>query len=424
MHPLIVVSIDAMVTEDLRIARQFPTLDKILQNAAILPKIKSIFPTLTYPCHVSQLTGNSIAKHGVINNEIFDCSKDSPDWIWNYDAIQTQTILDVARQAGLKTGIFMWPVTANAPADYLVPEIWVKEGKSDAFEVLGANSSPIMTEKYLKKNLHHIEWNNQPLFDDLGVALTLDVLENEEVDLLFLHLSCVDISRHKSGLFSDQVTKSIGRIDQYLGQIIQLLDQKYGDGEYNLVLISDHGHRKVYRQLNLNVDLREHGLYREGTEDYGAYISGAGLAAFVNPSNPEDAEFKDALEKQLYQYLSEPRFGVDHLYTLEECRELFDLDGDFSYCLISDTGTAFKNGAKGRILRVMGDPDFEYASTGHGHLPELGIQPVFVGVGPSFQNGIYDTEHSILDEAPTFAHLLNLTLPYAEGRVMTELLRL
>lgn len=423
MIPLIVISVDALVTEDLQQARNCPTFGKLLKKAAIIPKVRSIFPTLTYPCHVTQLTGNTIDCHGVTNNEKFDLSTDSPDWIWNYDAIQSETLLDVARRAGLKTAAFMWPVTANAPVDYLVPEVWVKSGKSDAFDVLSAHSSEIMAQIYLKKHLHHLEWNNQPLFDDFGVALAEDVLANENIDLLFLHLSCVDISRHQTGLFSDRVDESILQIDGYLQRIVDRLERKHGPDGYHLIIVSDHGHMKVHRQLNLNVDFTDCGLYRRDDQNYGAYVSGAGLAAYVTFSDTSDEDLKKRVEQKLYHYVSTPEYGIQHIYTAKECLALFQLDGDFSYCLISDSGTSFKNVTTGRVLRIHGDDDFEYATTGHGHHPDLGIQPVFIGIGPQFVKGLHIITANLQDEAPTFASLLGLSLPSANRSILTELLR-
>ena len=44
-------------------------------------------------------------------------------------------------------------------------------------------------------------------------------------------------------------------------------------------------------------------------------------------------------------------------------------------------------------------------------------------MGPAISQGITLESASILHEVPTFAHLLGLKFPNAEGRVLTELLR-
>lgn len=44
-------------------------------------------------------------------------------------------------------------------------------------------------------------------------------------------------------------------------------------------------------------------------------------------------------------------------------------------------------------------------------------------MGPAISQGVILESVSMLHEAPTFAHLLGLKFPNAEGRVLTELLR-
>ena len=43
--------------------------------------------------------------------------------------------------------------------------------------------------------------------------------------------------------------------------------------------------------------------------------------------------------------------------------------------------------------------------------------------GPAFKSGVTVERESILDEAPTFAAALGITLPQAEGRPIAEVLK-
>ena len=56
-NKLIVVSIDALVYEDLEYLKTRPNFQKLLASCAQVKRVKSIYPTLTYPCHATMATG-------------------------------------------------------------------------------------------------------------------------------------------------------------------------------------------------------------------------------------------------------------------------------------------------------------------------------------------------------------------------------
>ena len=59
----------------------------------------------------------------------------------------------------------------------------------------------------------------------------------------------------------------------------------------------------------------------------------------------------------------------------------------------------------------------------HGYEPEKGPQPVFMGRGPSFKPGAVIPTAHVTDEAPTLAHILEQSLPQAQGHPLTALLQ-
>ena len=66
---LIVISEDAMVYEDLQTLRQLPNFGSIWDKCAFVDRVRSVYPTITYPNHTSMRTGAYCGKHGIINNE-------------------------------------------------------------------------------------------------------------------------------------------------------------------------------------------------------------------------------------------------------------------------------------------------------------------------------------------------------------------
>ena len=69
------------------------------------------------------------------------------------------------------------------------------------------------------------------------------------------------------------------------------------------------------------------------------------------------------------------------------------------------------------------EPEEGYGKASHGHDPEVGPQPVFLAVGPHFRQGVILPCAPIINEAPTYAAILGVRLPDAEGTPLNALLR-
>jgi predicted AlkP superfamily phosphohydrolase/phosphomutase len=68
---LIVMSADALVVEDMELLETLPNFKKYLSRGARIKSVRSIYPTVTYPCHVTIATGCYPDRHGVTNNSAF-----------------------------------------------------------------------------------------------------------------------------------------------------------------------------------------------------------------------------------------------------------------------------------------------------------------------------------------------------------------
>ena len=122
---LIVISMDAMINEDLEYAKKFPYFNKILTDGARIKSLKSVYPTLTYVCHTTMSTGCYPDKTGIINNEQCIPGNKNLPWFWFRESVKCHDVFDFCKKQGLTTASVGWPVTGNHPnVDYLVDEIW------------------------------------------------------------------------------------------------------------------------------------------------------------------------------------------------------------------------------------------------------------------------------------------------------------
>lgn len=75
---VLLISVDALkpeyVFEQERLNIKLPVITKYFVENGCTARdgMKSVFPTFTYPCHQSMITGTNPAVHGIVNNGIFD----------------------------------------------------------------------------------------------------------------------------------------------------------------------------------------------------------------------------------------------------------------------------------------------------------------------------------------------------------------
>lgn len=128
---LIVISMDALLYEDLAYLKTRPAFGALTENCAMVQRIRSIYPTLTYPCHATMATGRLPSRHGVVNNTFFEPGNPAAPWHWFHDVYRCRDLFDAAREGGLSTACIGWPSMGNHPnVDWLVGEIAATKAKT------------------------------------------------------------------------------------------------------------------------------------------------------------------------------------------------------------------------------------------------------------------------------------------------------
>jgi predicted AlkP superfamily pyrophosphatase or phosphodiesterase len=62
---LIVVSVDAMVWEDLEHLEELPNLKEFIEKGSLVQKMTTIYPSLTHPVHATLISGCTPGKTGI-----------------------------------------------------------------------------------------------------------------------------------------------------------------------------------------------------------------------------------------------------------------------------------------------------------------------------------------------------------------------
>ncbi len=416
-HKLIVVSMDAMIFEDLSYLSQKPNFKWLLDNGASVRNLRSIYPTLTYPCHATMATGCYPAKHGVINNKMLIPGNAQPPWCWYHDVFCVKDIMDAAKETGLTTACFGWPSFGNHPSvDYLVSEIAHTTAQSEEefyADYLRTGTSKELWETMCKP---HIHWRTEAKKVQMfNTAVCCDVIRNFSPDLTLMHLANPDKARHDYGAHAKQVEDALDECDQVLGMLRQAIEDSQSPETYNLVITSDHGQLDINRFANPNVLFVEEGLITlDGSgnmTDWRAWCFGTGLSATVFVKDPADESVVFSL---LNKHIGE---GYSRIYSREEAAAE-GYAGGFAFMLETDGKTEFRDNFCGEYYKPL-----KAVRGSHGHYPDKGPQPVFLGIGPAFIKGAVHEFGKLVDGAPTYAKILNVNLPDTDGNAWTDILK-
>lgn len=424
---LFVLSADAMVTEDVEYLKTLPNYKKYLAGGSMVKRVRTIYPTITYPCHTSMATGTYPNKHGLYSNLEFHAGELKLPWAWFHDRVKVPDIFTAAKKIGLTTAAVFWPVTGNHPdIDYLIAEYWT-QSKDDtlreAFKRAGSNEEVL---KIVDRHAPIMVERQHPMCDEFIVKCACDMIREFKPDLLMIHPANIDGYRHQTGLFNDKIKQGIEETDRWIGEMMEAAKEAGIADEVNFVLTSDHGQLDIKRIMNPNVIFAEHGLIQVGEDNkivnWDAYCLSGGLSAMVYLKDPNNKEIYQKVYTLLQEMKEEGIYGISQVFTETEINELEHLGGDFSFVLESDDYTSFGDSWQRPLVSNFDLSDYRYGRATHGHLPDKGPQPIFVVKGPGFKEGVEIDRRPIVDEAPTYAKLLGTELPDADGIAIDEIL--
>ena len=431
---LIVLSMDAMVSEDIAYLKTKPNFSRLFEKCAQVEKMCTIYPSITYPAHVSMMTGCRPGKHGIFNNTHFMSELPYPDWYLYSSDVKVENIFAAAKRAGKTTAAVYWPVTGcDANIDYLIDEyfFYANQPIEETFAALGTNEATMEVirenmDRYPTVRTREDRYYLRNTFDHFIMGCMCSIIRKFQPDLLLVHNCWMDSHRHRYGVFNQYVTEALDQADLWLGEIIEALEDAGIYEETNFVLVSDHGQRDFVRRLKMNVLLRRGGFIDVDEEgkvtDWRAFAQSNGMSVSVHLKDKKDA----ALTQQVYDYLKglmdEGVWGIGKIRTVAEAEAEYGLSGPFSFIIETDGYTTFADGWDEPIVNPIDFSDYRLGNATHGYEPETGAQPVFVAKGPAFKAGAYREFGRTIDEAPTYAYILGDSLPEAEGCVMMDML--
>ncbi len=427
-NKLVVLSLDALQTNDLEFLFNMPNFSKLKEKAAIVENLEEIYPTLTYPIHVTMVTGVTPDKHGIFHNQKSDISPKDHDWslmgsnwYWHKENIKTETIVDAVYNSNKTVSTVCWPVTAGDKRGINVPEIWPERGHNEQAEELFKNaSSDIAFERYFDSYISKFDWKNNNDLVRFTPEIALDILKTDKPDLLLCHIIWLDHIRHTYGVEGEEVKDCLRQLDVLIGRFIQATKDAGTYNNTNFIILGDHGQIDIQRIFDLNTLFVENGLIEldenQNPKDYIAYSFSAGFSTQVILKNPDN---KEDLEK-VYKVLNEikekyPKY-IDRIYTKEEALKEENLSGNFSFVIEGTLGTYFGIKYKGKTLIEKGEEGYYVYNATHGHSTKKGNKPPLLAFGPDIKSNTVIKKAKMLDVCPTLAKLSNVKMSELMGK--------
>lgn len=426
---LVVISFDCLSSLDFPTLRELPHFQELLKEGAYCKDVETIYPSLTYPCHTTIVTGKFPKRHGVVNNTFVQPNRPSPDWYWHRRNVKCTTLYDEAKKAGLKTAALLWPVTAKATIDYNMPEIFVNRAWHHQALLSFCNGSPLFQLQMNRRFGHIRKGLNQPELDDFVLASTVHTIKEKKPDLLLVHFTDLDTQRHDHGFSSEQATDAVRRHDVRLGRVIRALKESGIYENSTLVVLGDHSALDEYKAVKLNVLLRKRGLIHVNKHnkvtDWQAYCKSCDGSAYIYLKDDANQETKGVVQELLNHLVHDERNGIERVLSSEEAGNK-GADDRCAFMLEARRGYYFHEQLYGKLIDTITVEDAKakrYTLASHGYSPDKeNYTTVLMAAGRGIRANTVIPAMNLVDEGPTFAHLLGLDLGDTDGRVMKELI--
>lgn len=374
----------------------------LMADGAYAMGVNSVFPSMTYPSHTTIVTGVQPAKHGIYYN-----TAPGDRVYWNDSSIKVPTIWGAATAKGLTVASLLWPVSADAPVAYDIPDIGslgekVREGYSRPAGFIDTLRARVFG------GAASIEYGR-----DVNVAkIAAYVIAKARPNLMTVHLFSVDHNEHMQGREGDGVRAAVRGADSAVGIIADALKTADIWDSTVLIVTGDHGFMTVHTLVNPNVWLAQAGLITDlRNGQWRAMFYSVGGASYLYV---KDREALSSVERILRDL---PDTVARYVRVIDK-KQLEKIGGnpEVALALSGLNGAAFGNAVSGDAVRPGHGGQ-------HGYFPDFyEIRTGYVAHGPGIRKGAVIKEMDQRDQAAIIARLLGLDFPSAEGKVPKGLL--
>ncbi|HTI09597.1 MAG TPA: ectonucleotide pyrophosphatase/phosphodiesterase [Puia sp.] len=382
---------------------------ELMKGGVSADGVNSVFPSMTYPSHTTIVTGVQPEQHGIYYNNMFEPNGPTGKMYWNAGSIKVPTLWGVAQEKGLKVAALFWPVSAEAPVRYDIPDIG-----SMGEAVREKYSKPAGIVDELRKQLFNGDSINYGRDVNVG-RIAAYVIKKDQPNLMTIHLFSVDHYEHMQGRDGDKVRAAVAGADSAIGIMMDALKEAGIWDKTVFIVTGDHGFNNVKTSVNPNIWLIRAGLITDVKKDeWKAQFFSVGGSTYLYLKDPND----EPTLKKVRELLEGLPPEVKAFFRVIDRAQLRAIGGnpEVAFALSAENGASFGNAMTGEAVK-------EGHGGTHGYFPDFReIRTGFVAFGPGIRQGGEIPLMNLRDIAPAVARLLGLSFPSAVGKIPGELL--
>ncbi len=364
---VIVLSLDG-VRHDYLDRRSFPAFERIAREGLRAARLIPVYPSNTFPGHVSLATGATPAVHGIVDNRFWDrVRRERFDYSNDTSWIEAEPLWAAAERQGVPAAVFFW---VGSETDWRGVGARHREAPFDG-KVGEA-----------KKVARIFSW--------------LDLPAPDRPRLVMSYWRGADHAGHDEGPDHPDVAKELAGQDRQLGALLAGLDARGAWRHTTLFVVSDHGMTRVGKSVPLKRALRSSKIR--------AHVEPSSTVAHVFLESPADLERAERLLAGLEGVRVDRREALPASLHLSHPTRTGD-------------------------LVVRAEPPYTFMSSGilgrgalgmHGYPPEHpDMAAIFLALGRGVPAGAKLDAVRMIDVAPTVARVLGIEPPRnAEGRAI------
>lgn len=416
---VVVISLDAVSSKDIEIIKKLPNISKLIKEGALIEKVDSVYPSLTYPAHVSIMTGKYPVNHGITNNTVLDFKDENPNWNWYGNKIKGETLFSLAKEKGLKTASILWPVTGKMKIDYNMPEIFETKPYHNQIIMSALAGSKLYQFNMNKKFASLRKGTKEPYLDNFATACAKETIKIYKPNLIMIHLIDVDSQRHDHGYGSKEALEALKRHDIRVGEIIEILKEANIYENTTLILLGDHSAIDTDKLIRLNSAFREEGLlslYNNKVKDIKAISKECGGSCYVYLKDKELETKKRCLD--ILENLKNTGV-IEKILTKEEAIAEGAND-ECDFLVEAKRGYYFTNEYYGKLVEETKnlDKNSHIYKAVHGYSPKKeDYETFFLAFGRGVKKGVVLERGKLINHGPTIGKFLGLDFKDIDGEI-------
>ncbi|WP_062567763.1 alkaline phosphatase family protein [Pseudoalteromonas arabiensis] len=322
-------------------------------------KMRPVYPTKTFPNHVSIITGLLPVNHGIVDNrfcdternECYKMGKGKDDSTW----LNGIPLWNLAQMQGVKAATYFWP-ESDARFNGMLPDYFYHYSKHS---------------DYQKRVDQIIQWLSLP--------------KAQRPRLVVSYFSLVDSMGHEYGPDAQQTYDAVQQLDSLMADLHTRL--KALDENINLVIVSDHGMASVDPSMSIKID----SLPKD--DNFMVQNTGPRVLYYAKPNSKADI-------KGFSKKLAKAADGRYIVLTDQQKRDYYYDKGPRVGDIVLQT-TAPRVFTDSKMASYLGTHGYAYTDD---------MAATFIASGPAFKRHVQLDEVNNLDVYPLIAKLLGLKI--------------